>query len=162
MFSHAKLATETGVPSKNIDVLQNGDVLTFNKESKAQKRSKVNAGSIMIDNSSFDQVQPSVIKERVELGEEGVVIISAVLNERGLLAKPLIMTRGFLFQDEQYDFIEEGERLLEKLFKDILKKGDYDINSINKHVKMCIREHIRKRSQANPVILQMISFQDNK
>jgi len=102
-----------------------------------------------------------VIKERLELGEEGIVIVSAVLGKKGnLAAKPLIITRGFPFQDDEDDFIEEGIKILEKSFKDMLKKHDFDINSINKRVKMCIREHIRKRSQANPVILPIINFTD--
>jgi len=159
LFRHTKLALETGVPNKNIFILQNGDVLTFNKGSKAQKKSKINVGSVMINSNSFDQVQPAVIKERLELGEEGIMIVSATLSKQGgLVAKPFIISRGFLFQDEQDDFIEEGIRLLEKLFKDIVKKCDFDINSINKRVKMSIREHIRRRSQTSPVILPIINI----
>ena len=158
LYRHTKLASETGVPNKNIFILQNGDVLTFSKGGKAQKKSKIIAGSVMINSNSFDQVRPAVIKERLELGEEGIVIVTAALCKQGVLvAKPLIITRGFLFQDEQDDFIEEGIKLLEKLFKEIIKKNDYDIDSINKRVKMSLREHIRRRSQSNPVIIPIIS-----
>ncbi|MCL2767486.1 MAG: ribonuclease J [Synergistaceae bacterium] len=161
LFRHTELASETGVPNKNIFVLQNGDVLTFDKGSKAQKKGRINTGSIMVSGNSFEQVEPTVVKERLELGEEGVVIVSATLSKKGtLIAKPLIITRGFLFQDEQDDFIEEGIILLDKQFKDILKKSDFDINSINKRVKMSIREHIRKRSQMSPVILPIIRVED--
>ncbi|MCL1941504.1 MAG: ribonuclease J [Synergistaceae bacterium] len=161
LFRHTKLASDTGVPNKNIFILQNGDALTFDKGGKAPKKSKVSAGSVMINSNSFDQVSPSVIKERLALGEEGIVIVSATLSKRkGLVFKPSIMTRGFLFQDEQDDFIEEGIKLLEKLFKEILKKYDFDVNSIEKRVKMSIREHIRRRSQTSPVILPVISIID--
>jgi ribonuclease J len=161
LFRHSKLASETGISNKNIFILQNGDVLTFNSGGKAQIQSKVSAGSIMINSNSFDQVPPSVIKERLDLGEEGIVIVSAIMSSKGTLAaKPAIVTRGFQFIDEQDDFVEDGVKLLERLFKDILKKNDFDINSINKRVKMCIREHIRKRCQARPVILPIISFSE--
>jgi ribonuclease J len=159
LYRHAKLASETGVQNKNIFILQNGDVLNFNKNGKAQIKSKVNSGMVMINNNSFDQILPSVIKERLELGEEGIVIVSATLSKQGFIAaKPLIVTRGFPLKDEEDDFVEEGIKLLEKLFKDMLKKCDFDINSINKRVKMCIREHISRRSQTRPVILPIISI----
>jgi ribonuclease J len=159
LYRHAKLASETGVPNKNIYILQNGDILVFNKKGKAQIQGKVNAGPVMINSNTFDQVMPSVFKERVELGEEGIVIVSVALNKQwALTARPLVITRGFLLQDEQDDFIEDSIVLLEKLFKDILKKSDFNINSVNKRVKMCIREHIRGRSQTSPVILPIINF----
>jgi uncharacterized Zn-finger protein len=44
------------------------------------------------------------------------------------------------------------------LFKDLHKKCDFDVNSANKRVKMCLREHIRKHSQTRPVILPIINF----
>ena len=159
LFRHAKLAFETGIPNKNIFILQNGDVLSFDERGKAQKKAKVSSGSVMINSNSFDQVQPSVIKERLELGEEGIVIVSATLSKKWVLAtKPSIITRGFLLKDELDDFIEEGIKLLERLFKEILKKHDFDVNSVNKRVKMCIREHIRRNSQTKPLILPIINF----
>ena len=159
LFRHAKLASETGIPNKNIFILHIGDVLTFDKKGKAQIRGKVSAGPVMINSNTFDQVQPSVFKERVELGEEGIVIVSVTLNKQWApISIPSITTRGFLLQDEQDDFIEDGIKLLEKLFKDVLRKSDFNINSLNKRVKMCIREHIRSRTQTYPVILPIINF----
>ena len=159
LYRHAKLAQETGVSNKNIFILQNGEVLSFDKKGKAQIKGKVNAGPVMINSNTFDQVLPSVFKERLELGEEGIVIVSVTLNKQwALVSKPIIVTRGFLLQDEQDDFIEEGVKLLEKLFKDVLKKSDFNINSLSKRVKMCIREHIRGRSQTSPVVLPIINF----
>ena len=159
LFRHAKLAAETGVPKKNIFILQNGNTLVFNKKGRAQMQGKVNAGPVMINSNTFDQVSPSVFKERVELGEEGIVIISVILNNKwALVANPSITTMGFLLQDDQDDFIKEATKLLEKLFKDIHKKGNLDINSISKYVKMCIRMHIRKRSQTRPVIFPIINI----
>lgn len=155
LFRHAKLASEVGVGSKNIFVLQNGDVLTIGGQ-KAHMREKAVSGAIMINSNTFDAVEPSIMKQRISLGEEGIVIVSATLDKKLRPAAPIsIVCRGFLLQDEEEEFVEETRISLEKFLE---KERKLDLDSLSQKIKMRVRDHIRKRSNTYPIILPIISF----
>src|ERR1700759_3610464 len=77
---HVELAQSTGVPER-VFLLEDGDVLTLDRDSAA-KTGKVPTGRVCIDNNSTaDVVQDTVIRDRKQLGGDGVFLPIIAINK---------------------------------------------------------------------------------
>ncbi len=107
---HAQLARELGVQQKNIFILENGDVLTFKSGKKALIDGKVTAGSVLVDGKALGEFDGSLLRERRELSENGIVVVSVVIDRKGNIKAPVqIKTKGSIISSD-----EESRDVLER------------------------------------------------
>ena len=95
--THCDLATLCDIPKENTFILANGDVLNISKN-KVTKGGKVPAEDIYVDGSRIGDVGNMVIKDRKLMSSNGILVIIANIdiNNRKLLTKPMITTRGYI------------------------------------------------------------------
>ncbi|HOI80689.1 MAG: ribonuclease J [Thermovirgaceae bacterium] len=153
LVRHAKLAQEMDIPQKNTFVLQNGDVLSLNSSKAQVRRGAVPSGGILVDGMALGEMQNSLLKERQEISEEGIVIISLALDsEFRPVARPLIESVGFLHMDDaeelRGDLVLEIERALEKL----PGRTGRDEDKIAQKIRSRARNVLRRYSRTPPVI----------
>ena len=153
LVRHAKLAQEMDIPQKNTFVLQNGDVLSLNSSKAQVRRGAVPSGGILVDGMALGEMQNSLLKERQEISEEGIVIISLALDsEFRPVARPLIESVGFLHMDDaeelRGDLVLEIERALEKL----PGRTGRDEDKIAQKIRSRARTVLRRYSRPPPVI----------
>ncbi|HOP51784.1 MAG TPA: ribonuclease J [Synergistales bacterium] len=153
LVRHAKLAQEMDIPQKNTFVLQNGDVLSLNSSKVQVRRGAVPSGGILVDGMALGEMQNSLLKERQEISEEGIVIISLALDsEFRPVARPLIESVGFLHMDDaeelRGDLVLEIERALEKL----PGRTGRDEDKIAQKIRSRARNVLRRYSRTPPVI----------
>ncbi len=153
LVRHAKLAQEMDIPQKNTFVLQNGDVLSLNSSKVQVRRGAVPSGGILVDGMALGEMQNSLLKERQEISEEGIVIISLALDsEFRPVARPLIESVGFLHMDDaeelRGDLVLEIERALEKL----PGRTGRDEDKIAQKIRSRARNVLRRYSRTPPGI----------
>ena len=153
LVRHAKLAQEMDIPQKNTFVLQNGDVLSLNSSKAQVRRGAVPSGGILVDGMALGEMQNSLLKERQEISEEGIVIISLALDsEFRPVGRPLIESVGFLHMDDaeelRGDLVLEIERALEKL----PGRTGRDEDKIAQKIRSRARNVLRRYSRTPPVI----------
>ncbi|HCR38268.1 MAG TPA: ribonuclease J [Synergistaceae bacterium] len=158
LVRHAKLAQEMDIPQKNTFVLQNGDVLSLNSGKAQVRRSAVPSGGILVDGMALGEMQNSLLKERQEISEEGIVIISLALDrEFRPVARPLIESVGFLHMDDaeelRGDLVLEIERALEKL----PGRTGRDEEKIAQKITSRARNVLRRYSRTPPVIRVLVT-----
>ena len=157
LVRHAQLARETGVAARNAFVLQNGDVLQLDGE-KATVKDRVQAGGIMVDGLALGELQGSILKERRELSEEGLVLVSIVLSGAGeLLAPPSFESRGFLHLDDAAKLKDDLVASVEKAVLSLGGKAAADIDLLETKVKGRIRETLRRFGRSKPMITPVIT-----
>jgi ribonuclease J len=160
LVRHAQLARETGVSSRNAFVLHNGDVLSLDGE-KAVMKDRVQAGGIMVDGLALGELQGSILKERRELSEEGVVLVSVVLSAAGeLLATPCFESRGFLHFDDAAKLKEELVSTVEKTVRALGAKAAADTDLLGTKVKGRIREALRRFGRSKPIVTPLVTIVD--
>src|ERR1700761_6299723 len=99
---HIELAQSTGVPER-VFLLEDGDVLTLDRDSAA-KTGKVPTGRVCIDNTSTaDVVEDTVIRDRKQLGGDGLFLPIIAINKRTgqVEGLPEISTRAFAADDPE-------------------------------------------------------------
>lgn len=154
---HAELAEDLGMPSKNIFILQNGDILEMNSYD-ANVKGKVPAGRIFVDGLGVGDVGNIVLRDRRILSEDGLMVVIIKMNsrERKIHKHPDIISRGFVYVRESEDLIEGSSEIAYKKVKEFLKKDKTDWNTIKKGVIRDLNNYLYSETKRRPMILPII------
>ena len=155
---HAELAAATGIPEKVI-LLEDGDVLTLNSRS-ADKTGRVTVGRIAIDNNSTrDVVHDALIKDRRQLGGDGVFLPILAINKRTgeIEGTPEITTRGFAAEDPA--LLRNARDIVIRTVESSSReeRGDYGVmkDKIRADLKRFLQKNTNRRPLIMPVILEL-------
>ena len=98
------------------------------------------------------------MKERRELSEEGLVLVSIVLSGAGeLLASPSFESRGFLHLDDAAQLKEDLIASVEKTVLSLGAKSVSDIDLLETKIKGRIRDTLRRFGRSKPMITPLIT-----
>lgn len=153
------LAHEVGVPKENILLKENGYIVTFENGKLIDNFDRVFVDDILIDGKSSEDVGELVLKDRELLGENGLVLISATLSKKDkkILVGPEIITRGFIYQKDNMDIIDEIKRIsLENIKENTFNEKYADYVKIRNEMREKVGAYLFKATQCKPVILTVI------
>ncbi|EHM10448.1 putative hydrolase of the metallo-beta-lactamase superfamily [Thermanaerovibrio velox DSM 12556] len=153
LVRHAQLARDLGVPSKEVFVLSNGDVLTLTSQGKGRVDGRVQAGAIMVDGLAMGEFQGSLLKERRELALDGVLAVSVLLGQDGSVRDVKMESRGFLHSQEAKDLYGELERAVIRALESC-PSGD---ESAKTAIRKRMREVLSRYSRGYPSIIPLIN-----
>lgn len=80
LVAHRELAVSTGVPRENIYILDNGDTLEFHRKTGGRLGERVSAEPLYVDGDQVGAVGASVIEDRLQLSEGGVVVVGLAVG----------------------------------------------------------------------------------
>ncbi len=154
LVKHANLAKECGVAPERVIILEDGQPVTFLKNS-VRFEDRFEANFIMVDGKGVGDVDDSVIKERQLLADEGLVIVLLVLNKKGnILMEPEVRTKGFIFEQQYSHIIEEAKSITMDVYSGLKSKGS--LKKIKKRVKNSLRKYFKKTLERDPVIVPIV------
>ncbi|MEJ2447567.1 MAG: ribonuclease J [Anaerolineales bacterium] len=148
---HAVLAEESGFEKDNILVIENGQVIEFeNGEMKIKDR--IPGSYVFVDGSRVGEIGPSVVREREQLSQDGVVLISIVLDRQGNLhEEPEIISRGFVYKHDGDDIIDDTrQKVIE-----IVEKTQGDLHN---EMVQSIRSFLYSKTKKRPVVLAALTW----
>ena len=148
---HAVLAKESGFKSENVLVIENGQVIEFeNGELKIKDR--IPGSYVFVDGSRVGEIGASVVREREQLAQDGVMLISLVLNSKGKLhEEPEIISRGFIYKTDEDDIIEQTRiKVVE-----IVEKTQGDLHN---ELVQSIRSFLYSKTKKRPVVLTIMNW----
>ncbi|HCL78752.1 MAG TPA: ribonuclease J, partial [Synergistaceae bacterium] len=144
LVRHAQLAEDMGVAGKNVFVMVNGDVLVFDGKGAAVKE-HVQAGGIMVDGLALGELHGSVLKERRELSEEGVVVAALTLSPKGeLMGRPVFESRGFVHFEDAAKLRDELTLAVEKTIDEMGEKALSEPERLESKLKARMRDFLRR------------------
>lgn len=155
---HAKLAIDCGLPKENTFILDNGDVLEMD-HGKIKQIDSLEVGATFVDGSRIGDIQQAVLNDRRMMANDGilVVIINANLDEKKLLAKPIITTRGFILINENEELITKIENVAQKQIKKDLKDTKLSYNDLKANLTKEISTFIKNETGRKPLVFPIIS-----
>ncbi len=159
LVRHAQLAREMGVPTKNVFVMQNGDVLKFKGKSSASVEGRVQAGAVLVDGIALGEFEGGLLKERRELSENGIVAISITLDSKSRLTAPIqIQTKGSVFSTEDGSTFRELENAVKMGLEQFARTPGAKPETLPIEIRKRIRDVFGKVSRNYPVIVPLITF----
>ena len=158
LVKHAQLAKLMGVPSNNVLIAENGDVIEVGKKGISVE-SSVPAGAVLVDGSGGGEVVSVVLHDRQRLAEDGMIVIVLPYSssDHTLISKPEIVTRGFIYVKEAGELLEELERVTLESVEACEKMHITDWSGIKAKVKANVSGYLYKATQRSPMILPVIT-----
>jgi len=154
--THAKTATEVGVPKENIFVLSNGDVLLLRK-GEVLLGGRVHADDIYVDGIDISGLSTKVIRDRVLLGNNGVVAIVVAIDSKTnrMISRPQVISRGFIYMKENTELIREIQNIANDAMIKVLKTKP-TFKDIKEALKNSVGPYLYQQTTRNPIIVPLI------
>lgn len=158
LIYHAKLAEKVGIPEENIFILENGDILEIDEEGRARKNGRVTAGRIFIDGKLMGDVESMVLRDRMRLAHDGIVmILLAVEKATGrIITGPEIISRGFIFEETSYDVINDVRDVVAGTIQSMEHDLLSDTALLQTRIRDTIKKYIRDKMGRRPLIMPLV------
>ncbi len=157
LMAHKKIAIDCGIPSENIFICKNGDVILLTNDG-VERGNPVEAGDVYVDGSRIGDVGGAVIKDRKVMSKDGILLAIININPmtRQLLIKPNVTTRGFVMVNENADLIEKIEKKITSIVKEALQKSTYTYTDLKNQIILDLYPYINSLTGRHPMILPVI------
>lgn len=154
---HAMMGEAMGIPSDNIIVAANGTEVSFLAENKVVL-GDVPAGNVFVDGYGVGDVGSLVLRERKLLSEDGVIVVSAVIDAVSgyNLSMPEIHSRGFVFVKDSTALFDEAVNIVLQDLDKYSRSGRRDINALRNRIKENMLRFMYEKTKRSPVIIPVI------
>jgi ribonuclease J len=150
---HASLAHDMGMKQSNIVIAEIGDTVEIGKNT-IKMGEKIPAGSRFVDGVGIDGADSFVLRDRIHLSEDGLVVVVACLEELSarlssleIIGKGLVITEGM---------IAEAKANLTNTISQIDLRAVRDENELSAIIRRGLKNYLFKATGKNPVILPVI------
>ncbi len=157
LHQHRLLAQSVGVEKENIFIINNGDVVDVNNQVARQTR-KIPSGNVYVDGVGVGDVGNVVLRDRKQLAEDGMLVIVITLSksERKIISGPDTISRGFVYNRNAEDLINEVNRLVKKTVNDLQDANIYQWNVMKQNIKKSVGQYLYTQTKRKPMILPII------
>jgi len=157
LIYHARLAETLGISKDNIFILEDGDVLELNEDT-AVKKEKVQAGRVFVDGKVIGDVGNIVLRDRMRLGTDGIIVVFVGIEKMTgkVVTGPDIVTRGFVFEEESQELIEEMKRVVSDLLGQLEQELMADWVLVKTKVRNTLKKSLIKKMDRKPMIIPII------
>ncbi len=154
---HSMLAKKMDIPKENIFIMKNGDVLEIG-DNEARKSGNINSGRIFIDGKGFGDVEEMVLRDRLRLAHDGIVIILLAIEKLtgNIVSGPEMISRGFVFEDVSQEIISNVKELLEKTIKGLEREYISDSSLLKAKIRSTLKKYLRDTMDRRPMIMPVI------
>lgn len=155
---NANLAYKVGLPKESIILKENGQIVSINRGKLVESFDKIFVDDILIDGKSSEDVGELVLKDRELLSSNGLVLISATLSKKDkkIIVEPEIMTRGFIYEKDNAEIINEIKNISLTTIKDNITPKYADYTKIRNDIREKVGAYLYKATQCKPVILTVV------
>jgi ribonuclease J len=154
---HAQLAVETGIPSENIRLIENGNTLYFQERSTVIGE-QVQTGRVLVDGKGVGDVGELVLRDRRRLSGDGVVIALLAVDEQtgDVIYGPDIVTRGFTVEVQSAPILDEAKTLVSEILAEIENPTHMDWTEVGPDITRKLKRFFFRTIERSPLILPII------
>ena len=157
LIYHSMLAKKMDIPKENIFIMKNGDVLELS-DSEARKSGNINAGRIYIDGKGYGDVEEVVLRDRLRLAHDGIVLILLAIEKvtGTIVSGPEIISRGFVFEDASQEIISNVKELLTSTISGLERELLSDTSLLKAKLRSTLKKYLRNTMERRPMIMPII------
>jgi ribonuclease J len=158
LCTHAKMAEQMGIASKNIVIADIGQVIELTGKS-INRNGTVPSGRILVDGTGVGDVGAVVLRDRKHLAQDGmiVVIVNLSSEDGSLVTSPDILTRGFIHVKESEEQMRELKDVVMNTLDNYFAGKMKDWTALRRAIKRDLSEHLYKKTKRNPMILPVVT-----
>ena len=152
-----RIATEVGILSENILLIRNGDIVELTEDA-CKVSGHIELDEILIDGYEKRLIDNSVIRDRQQLSESGIVVAEVCVDKKtGRLVSGIRLTsRGFLDDGKFTELSQDLERAVSKEISRFIGQGVLD-DRMTQGVSEVARKFLKKKTGKTPVVIALIT-----
>ena len=154
--AHADIAKGMGMSEKSVFVIEDGEVLEITDDG-AQVAGRVPSGTIYMDSKKADETNDNIIKERIALARQGIIIASVMISgdKSSVIGSPKLRSVGFSEEHYESTALKSASKMVQVLLEEKwLKVLDWD--DIESKIAETIATHIYKETRKRPIVLPIL------
>lgn len=157
---HARLAEKQGIPRENVLAAENGHVICFD-EHGGRIEGQVDTGRVLIDGKGVGDVGRSVLKERRNLSEDGLVVVTMIIDEETgiVLYGPELVSKGFVFGAETGYLVDDAQCVILEIVEEVEVGSKSRVDVIRSKLQKALKQYffytIRRRPLVLPIIIEV-------
>lgn len=156
LYKHAALANMIGIPNDNIFVLENGSILEITAKEAGVKGS-VPTSKIMIDGMGDKDVGSVVLHDRKQLANDGIMVVIVTVDRHGMMvAKPELISRGFIYVKEAEELLDTAKDEIYQLMERYEGKRIKDFTAVKQSLKETVGKVLYADVKRKPMIIPII------
>ena len=147
-----------GIKKERILVCDDGDIVELLPDKTIRKNGRIHVGSIMYDNSNH-QVHDAVIKDRLHISTEGIIIVVMMINKKtGRLAKtPDIISRAFIYLKDNEELMSRVRHYLKiKIERD--KPQSDELKELKDEIRDDVAHILYDETGHSPIVIPVINL----
>ena len=150
---HVQLAQSLGMNENNTMIAEIGDTIEFGKNSM-KRGEKFKAGSKLVDGVGIDGADSFVLRDRIHLSEDGLIVVVAAFEELSATLSSLeIIGKGLVLSDA---VVQEAKSNLINTLNSVDLRAIGDENELSAIIRRGLKNYIFKATKKNPVILPVV------
>jgi ribonuclease J len=157
-----KLSLREGFRDDQVFVLDNGNILKFQKDHKPiLLKEKANTDYVMVDGLGVGDVSEIVLRDRRMMADDGMIVVIATIDAKtgAIIGNPDLISRGFVHMKENRDLIEKTRAKVKKIVKDknpmSAADDDYIKNKIRNEIGQFLFQATKRRPMVLPVVIKV-------
>jgi len=157
LATHIRLAEEIGLPANRTILPEDGDVLEL-FEGELKRVDRIDAGYVFVDGLGIGDVRDVVLRDRRLLADDGVIVCVVTIDAQTgeLLAGPDVITRGFVYEDQASEFLEDAKDEIYDALEALADDEITDWAAIRRAVRKSLGKFVWKRTGRRPIILPVV------
>ncbi len=139
-------------------IVDNGQVISFAKTAAEITGERIPTYYVMVDGLGVGDVGEVVLRDRLALAQEGMVVIISTLDRRTgrFLKNPDIISRGFIYLKENKELVEELRKQIRSLIGRIPRHQQIDQDYVKTLIRNQIGQFLYRKTQRRPMILPVV------
>ena len=155
---HAGLAHMLGMSYDNIVIPDIGDIVAVTGR-KIAKAGTARGGGVLVDGLGVGDVGNIVLKDRLELSSEGILLIVLGMDRTSgtISSGPEIISRGFIYTgaETSFELMDELRSVVRSALKNIDFK-DFSMNQVRVSIVKAVRGYLGRKIKRRPMVLPIV------
>lgn len=152
-----KIAKSLGMKREQVILMDNGEVAILRPNEFIITDEKVVSSYVMVDGLGVGDVEEVVLRDRLSLAQEGMVVIIVTVGANGRLYKnPDIISRGFIYIKDHGIILEEIRKRIQGLINRLPANQEVDPDYLKTLVRDQIGQFLYNKTKRRPMILPVV------
>lgn len=149
---YQKIVTQMGYKKEQVFLLDEGETMWFSKN-EPMRGEVIETKNIYVDAYGVGDVGNMVLRDRKTLSSEGMVVIMLILNNQSqLVTKPVVLSRGFVFERNEEKLFAMAGAMVERFLKP-KKERLLDPTDLKKEVGKSLEDFFYKERGRRPLVV---------
>ncbi len=150
-----KIAKRAGMSKERVIMMDNGDIADILPDKFSVSGEKVPASYVMVDGLGVGDVEEVVLRDRLNLAKEGMVVIIVTLDRRNgrVLKNPDIISRGFIYLKDNQVILEDIRKKVRAVISRLPAHQEVETDYLKTLIRDQVGQFLYTKTKRRPMIL---------